>query len=732
MHTHNKENAPAARPGHRQGSAGHGNTLRANGSPGAAAAQGQRPNAFKWWEDNAAPPDVPEPLLFSFAFARGGKTDTQWRAVVMRWDLWSDFIAAEPHVIAADADKGKQPYMVAAEIVPGSTRTNANVVRRTAVTLDLERPKHRDDLPPLPPIAEMRKRLAALGYMALIYSTPSATEMLPRYRVIVPAVPFEPAKTKLASRELAERLDVIDYYDHASHVISQPMYWPLRRRGGWYAYTTTDGALYDASYLPDEEPPVQQHVQRVAPMPDDEQDDMLAAACPLIEPCLVEGQRHYLMLRVTGGLRKAGILYAAAETFARDVAPGLYTDAGGHWNGVATTYAQTDVKALVGFPGLLDESFGVPRHVVKALLRLLPDRTMGEGHTGYERRPIVLDALPQPVAPVRYLVDGWLVQGPYVGILSGRPHVGKSTLMTLLAACVATGRDFCGLPVQQAPVYYVAEENAKELNDRLIALAALWASGKSMPQYAQELFAGRLFRVSGIGRLNEARLAELIAVLDQNPAQPPGLIVVDTVRRVIAGDENSAEDVGRLVDLLEHLAHRYQCPVIGLAHPPKAGTSAISGSGIYEATTRWVALLERRDDDTIALRLIKIDAPPPKAPLIFAIRQADLAFMLDAPLGAHEQATAGIAEHLPDADRDTARSDARMTDVKLLRYLQQHPRKSQEDVANRFNVSRQSISKRLGKLVELGMLVDSHRPFKLTANGEQHLRAAADDLDPLE
>src|SRR3546814_15448538 len=64
----------------------------------------------------------------------------------------------------------------------------------------------------------------------------------------------------------------------------------------------------------------------------------------------------------------------------------------------------------------------------------------------------------------------------------------------------------------------------------------------------------------------------------------PSLIVVDTVARALAGaDENSASDVGRLVDAFDWLKYQWGCAVLPIHHTghrkaaktPRRGSSGL-------------------------------------------------------------------------------------------------------------------------------------------------------------
>lgn len=74
--------------------------------------------------------------------------------------------------------------------------------------------------------------------------------------------------------------------------------------------------------------------------------------------------------------------------------------------------------------------------------------------------------------PNRWHVDGWLPQNAFVTVIAPR-KAGKSTITLQMALCVATGTDFMGSLVEQAPVLFIEEEGADvNLQERVVAQTA--------------------------------------------------------------------------------------------------------------------------------------------------------------------------------------------------------------------------------------------------------------------
>lgn len=92
----------------------------------------------------------------------------------------------------------------------------------------------------------------------------------------------------------------------------------------------------------------------------------------------------------------------------------------------------------------------------------------GAGYRAQWPAPLDLaDLLSRDPAPPRWIVDHWLPCG-YATLLAGHGGSGKSSIALALAACIATGRAWCGIPVARRRVLYLScEDRADVLHWRL-------------------------------------------------------------------------------------------------------------------------------------------------------------------------------------------------------------------------------------------------------------------------
>jgi hypothetical protein len=164
-------------------------------------------------------------------------------------------------------------------------------------------------------------------------------------------------------------------------------------------------------------------------------------------------------------------------------------------------------------------------------------------------------AVHEPKADLRGLVtldelatishDDWLIEGLLIegetAVLYGEPKVGKTFAAIDMALSIATGRDFHGRPTgRPRPVIYVIGEG----NPRLFQTRCeAWLSARNISRRPRN-FHVLPAPVDMTDRKAVAQLADdIIATIGGQAA----LVFLDTLARMLPGDENSAADMGRFV-----------------------------------------------------------------------------------------------------------------------------------------------------------------------------------------
>lgn len=176
--------------------------------------------------------------------------------------------------------------------------------------------------------------------------------------------------------------------------------------------------------------------------------------------------------------------------------------------------------------------------------------------------------------PVKFLVDSLLTRHG-MSVMYGPPGCGKTFLALDIALCVASGRDFHGMPVQQGSVLYIAGEGVGGIGKRVKA----WIENRGGGIDENELPFYML--PTAVDFTNAGDVEKLEATIQALEERAGGfsLVVVDTVARALLGaDENSATDIGKFVRTCDVLKQRHNAALLGLHHSGKDGSRGMRGS----------------------------------------------------------------------------------------------------------------------------------------------------------
>ncbi|MDL1972326.1 MAG: AAA family ATPase, partial [Deltaproteobacteria bacterium] len=171
-----------------------------------------------------------------------------------------------------------------------------------------------------------------------------------------------------------------------------------------------------------------------------------------------------------------------------------------------------------------------------------------------------------------------------ITLLYGRGGVGKTWLVLQMCEAIASGKPFCGLETKKCPIVYVDfEDSRKVIKKRLNVLGGskdfkIWLFDSEFPPPKLDSSKWHMYQ-------------EL---------PPNSLIVVDTLRAAHALDENSSQDMTKIMDKLKELRRR-EITVLLLHHAPKANVETYKGStAILDLVDHELCLEKLEDEDNEA------------------------------------------------------------------------------------------------------------------------------------
>lgn len=286
-----------------------------------------------------------------------------------------------------------------------------------------------------------------------------------------------------------------------------------------------------------------------------------------------------------------------------------------------------------------------------------------------------LDDLKQPEPLIEGIVDAGTVT-----MLSGPYGTGKSFIALDWALCIASGTDWMGHAVEQCRVLYIAAEGAYGLRKRVKAWRALHPD--AWPDDNIRLI---------IDPVQLGEPAHLDALLDD--AKNFDVVVVDTVARCSVGmEENSAKDMGRLIDALYKLrdAHSEGGTTVIPVHHTGHDKSRARGSSALPAGVDAVFLTEAAEPHTlITLKSTKRKDGPPPAQMHMRLVESEDSVVL-------ESVDAIFAEANSHGDRSRH----------IIEYLGEHPGANQQEIADAIGDSPATVSRTMKNLSDTGKVVE--------------------------
>ncbi len=200
--------------------------------------------------------------------------------------------------------------------------------------------------------------------------------------------------------------------------------------------------------------------------------------------------------------------------------------------------------------------------------------------TGAEYQLLSIEDLSK-LAPPSWLIDGHVPESSFSTVY-GPPGVGKSFLVLDWALSIAAGVEWVAYNVKQRPVLYITAEGVSGLYRRIQA----WCADRKCEPPAGFFYA----LPEAVNLLDKGNVDLLRSTIASMP-NPPGLIIADTLARMIeGGDENSAKDVGQAIAALTRVAKPYDAATMFVHHTSKEGDSERGSTALRGASDMMAAL----------------------------------------------------------------------------------------------------------------------------------------------
>jgi replicative DNA helicase len=311
-----------------------------------------------------------------------------------------------------------------------------------------------------------------------------------------------------------------------------------------------------------------------------------------------------------------------AETLRRD---GVFEEVGGHTTLAGLQEQGTVATQLVSYARIVRE-YAIKRRVAQQLHELTTGAL--NGHTPHELREKlrrVLDGLEETSEDTTLAVDAvdmmahqatpapglvvGVIERATLNVVGGAPKLGKTALATDMIFSIGLGRPWLGFPTTAATGLAFQGEIPPAQTAVRLRLRAQDLS--PFPPGRMTLVHDRTLRLDD--PTSQGRIRALVR------AHAPALVVFDPLARYMLGNENLAQDMGKVVAFLDGLIQEFGVTVLLVHHTgkpgrddPREGGQRLRGSSALFAAADSVLMLERnRGLFTLSFELRHAPAPDP-------------------------------------------------------------------------------------------------------------------------
>ena len=259
------------------------------------------------------------------------------------------------------------------------------------------------------------------------------------------------------------------------------------------------------------------------------------------------------------------------------------------------------------------------------------------------------DLCSQP-APIKWLIKGWIQDNALI-MVHGPSGVGKTFVVLDWVLSIAYRETWGGKKISGGAVAYLAGEGHFGIRGRVVA----WK------QTHPECGAGRFFLSRGSCDLNTpSGLQGAISEIRRMP-ETPKLIVVDTLHRFMAGDENSAQDAKTMIDACALMQKEFDCSVLLVHHTGVSEDAQARARG----SSAWRGALEneisiRPEGGGLCMKQEKIKDAEKEEPVFFSLESVKIDGWFDEdgePVGS---AVVTFTEKPKKEDKKTQADEARI------------------------------------------------------------------------
>ncbi len=200
----------------------------------------------------------------------------------------------------------------------------------------------------------------------------------------------------------------------------------------------------------------------------------------------------------------------------------------------------------------------------------------------------------------------------------GPSGVGKSFFTLDLALSIACGVSYHGREVKQGPVVYLAGEGHRGIVKRSMA----WGIDRGQNVTKSKFWlARRPFDLMSV----ESTVSVIEAVESILGGNPPSVVIIDTLARNFGdGDENSTQDMGKVIRMLDDVRVRFPGVCIIIVHHSGHSGERARGSSALKGAMDFEYQVAQDDAGVLQITNTKMKDGTPPAPMAFELVDVEL------------------------------------------------------------------------------------------------------------
>jgi|GEM_PF-2188438 len=245
-----------------------------------------------------------------------------------------------------------------------------------------------------------------------------------------------------------------------------------------------------------------------------------------------------------------------------------------------------------------------------------PEDTDREQEHGFRFQPI--GGLLKTIHPPAWLVKG-VIERDSLAVIYGEPGHGKSFIAMDLAATVATGTDWHKHQTTPGAVFYIAGEGVNGIARRFKA----WEIDRRIDLSSAPLCVSSTpIALDDPGSASKVKQA--ITAMAEQQQQTPVLIVVDTLARNFAGDENGTKDMNQFIRCMDAIRLAWKATILIVHHTGKDTTRGARGSSVLKAAIDTEFSASMDENKIICLQAHKMKEAELPRPMAFKLQGVQL------------------------------------------------------------------------------------------------------------